>query len=67
MTEAGVAAIAAAVREGAFTVSLHGIREMGAENIDVIDLVAARTFVPLVVVEDYPTDPRGASALLLSS
>ena len=58
-----VDAIRAAVAAGTPLLRTHSLRRMGEHRISVDDLVQALSNCELV--EDYPNDPRGPSALVL--
>jgi YgiT-type zinc finger domain-containing protein len=59
-------AIRAAVRQDDILVTAHALAEAISEGIDVADVWRSFLDAGTSIVEDYPTDPRGASCLILS-
>lgn len=53
------------VLRGRYRLSLHAENERDADAIEIAELEAALTSQRLELLEDYPTDPRGHSHLLL--
>ena len=59
-----LAAIQAEVRSGRHRVTLHAISRAGAHNVALDEVEVAILSTAAAVIEDYPSDPRGASCLL---
>jgi Domain of unknown function (DUF4258) len=53
------------VRRRRYRLSLHAENERDADGIEIAELEEALTSERLELLEDYPTDPRGHSHLLL--
>lgn len=51
------------IQTGEYIISAHAERERLAENIDVVDIEEG--IISGRILEDYTTDPRGASCLVL--
>jgi hypothetical protein len=61
-----LAAIAEATRQGDVQIGPHTQEEMRQEGLSAADVIEALTSPVAEIIEDYPTDPRGASCLILS-
>ena len=66
MNEARLAAIAAAIRAGNLRYSGHGLIQMGVRGIDPVELETALSLEETEIIEDYPSDQRGPSCLVLT-
>ena len=65
MPEASVGRIVQAVRDRAYRLTDHAEYEREADAISVVELEQAFGSEILELLENYPEDPRGSSALLL--
>lgn len=59
-------AMRAAVRQDDVLVMAHALTEAISEGIDVADVWRSLLDAGANIIEDYPSDPRGASCLVLS-
>jgi hypothetical protein len=53
------------VRAGRYRLTLHAEEERDTEQITIQEIEEALTSLTAEIVEDYPNDPRGHSALVL--
>jgi hypothetical protein len=61
-----LSALQAAIQQHDRLATTHALREALADSLDIGDIWASLADATCEVIEDYPTDPRGASCLLLS-
>ncbi|MEW5827450.1 MAG: DUF4258 domain-containing protein [Chloroflexota bacterium] len=61
----GIENVAECFRNGKYTITVHGYEELDKDSITVNILETAIGYDSPEIIEDYPTDPRGASCLVL--
>lgn len=54
------------LRAGRYRITLHAEQERDADQITIDDIEQAYSGVANEIIEDYPDDPRGHSALVLA-
>ncbi len=59
-------ALKSAIRQSQRLVTTHAALELDADSLDVLEVWASLLDPKAELIEDYPTDPRGPSCLILS-